>query len=203
MVYLPVYFLGQLVSGKWQNVRDCFIKSLKKKSGQAISKNYIYHDNLQFLMKIVQKDDTVSSLERCQPLPDSGDEKQEETVVEVQSQDEAKITCNPRKRRRLQQDIEREMLKALRDVNTAQDEDEAFFASLIPSVKRMSADEKSDFRIIVLQTIKDFDNRRKEKAVFETSRSSATTSASPTIIQNPGVMDDNIVVSQYLNIQCD
>ena len=39
IIIVSVYFLGQLVSGKWQNVRDSFIKSLKKKSGQATSKN--------------------------------------------------------------------------------------------------------------------------------------------------------------------
>ena len=59
------------------------MKSLKKKSGQGTSKKYIYHDNLQFLMKIVQKDDTVSSMEHSQQLLDSEDEKQAETVVEI------------------------------------------------------------------------------------------------------------------------
>jgi hypothetical protein len=59
---------------------------MKKKSGQATSKKYIYHDNLQFLLKIVKKDDTVSSLEHSEQLLDSEDEKQEETVVDIQSQ---------------------------------------------------------------------------------------------------------------------
>ena len=81
---MSVYFLGQLISGKWQNVRDSFIKSLKKKSGQANSKQYIYHDNLQFLTKIVQEDGTVSSMEDSQQLLDSEDEKQAQTDVEIQ-----------------------------------------------------------------------------------------------------------------------
>ena len=59
------------------------IKSLKKKSGQATSKNYIYYDNLQFLMTIVQKYDTVSSMEYSLRLLDSEDEKQTETDVEI------------------------------------------------------------------------------------------------------------------------
>jgi len=41
---------------------------LKKKSGQATSKKYIYRDNLQFLMTILQKDDTVSNMEHSQQL---------------------------------------------------------------------------------------------------------------------------------------
>jgi hypothetical protein len=53
------------------------------------------------------------------------------------------------------QDVDREILKALRSSNTAPDEDEAFFMSLIPSVRRMSEDEKLDFRMSVLQLIMD------------------------------------------------
>jgi len=37
-------------------------------------------------MKLVQKDDTVSSMEDSQQLLDSEDEKQAETGVEIQSQ---------------------------------------------------------------------------------------------------------------------
>ena len=60
--------------------------------------------------------------------------------------------------------------------NTAPDEDEAFFISVIPTVRRMSEDEKLDFRMTVLQLIKDINNRRKERPVFETTYSSASTS---------------------------
>jgi len=70
---------------------------LKKKIGQAPSKKYIYHDNLQFLMKVVQKDDTVSSMEYSQQILDSEDEKQAQTDVEIKSQNTSKKTYNPRK----------------------------------------------------------------------------------------------------------
>jgi len=71
---------------------------LKKKSGQATSKKKIYHDNLQFLMKIVQKYDAVSSMEYSQQLLDSEDEKQAETDVEIQSQNISQETYNSRKK---------------------------------------------------------------------------------------------------------
>jgi len=71
---------------------------LKKKYGQATSKKYIYHDNLQFLMKILQKDDTVSSMEYSQQLLDSEGEKQAETDVEIQSQNTSKEIYNTRKK---------------------------------------------------------------------------------------------------------
>ena len=49
-------------------------------------------------MKIVQKDDTVSSIEYSQQLLDSEDEKQAETDVEIKSQNTPKETYNPRKK---------------------------------------------------------------------------------------------------------
>ena len=46
-------------------------------------------------MKIVQKDDTVSSMEDSQQLLDSEDEKQAEADVEIQSQNTSKERHNP------------------------------------------------------------------------------------------------------------
>jgi len=67
----------------------------------------------------------------------------------------------------LQQDIDTEILKVLRSSNTAPDEDEMFFISVILAVRRMSEEEKFDFCMSALQLIKDINNRRKEKPVFE------------------------------------
>ena len=106
-------------------------------------------------MKILLKDDTVSSMEYSQQLLDSEDEKQSETDLETQSQNTSKETYNPRKKSRLQQNIDREILKALSSSNTPPDQEEAFFISIIPAVRKMSEEEKSDLRINVLQLIKD------------------------------------------------
>jgi hypothetical protein len=46
-----------------------------------------------------------------------------------------KITSNPRKKARLQDSIDREILDAL---NKPPDEDEAFFISITPAVRKMS-----------------------------------------------------------------
>jgi len=55
----------------------------------------------------------------------------------------------------LQQNIDREILKALSSSSTPPDEEEAFFISIIPAIRKMSEEEKSDLRINVLQLIKD------------------------------------------------
>jgi len=87
-------------------------------------------------------------------------------------------------------------LKALSSSNTAPDEDGAFFISIIPTVRRMSEEEKLDFRMSVLQLIKDINNRRKERPVFETTLSSASTSTSRTttpLSSLSAIMDANQV----------
>ena len=76
----------------------------------------------------------------------------------------------------MQKDIDREILKALSSSNTAPDENGAFFISVIPAVRKMSEEEKFDFCMSALQLIQDFNNRRKERPVFETTFSSASNS---------------------------
>ena len=43
-------------------MRDSFIKSLRTNTGQGFQKKYVYADNLNFLLKIVEKADTDSNL---------------------------------------------------------------------------------------------------------------------------------------------
>jgi len=96
----------------------------------------------------------------------------------------------------LHQDIDRERLKALSSSNSAPDEDEAFFISVIPAVRKMSEEEKLDFRTSALQLIKDINNRRKERSVFETTFSSVCTSTSRTttpLSSLSAIMDANQV----------
>ena len=96
----------------------------------------------------------------------------------------------------MQQYIDREIFKALSSSNTAPDEDEAFFISVIPAVRRISEEEKLDLRISVLQLIKDINNRREEKPAFETKFSSASTSTSRTttpLFSLSPIMDANQV----------
>jgi len=80
--------------------------------------------------------------------------------------------------------------------NTAPDEEEAFFISVIPAVRRTSEEEKLDFRMSVLQLIKDINNRRKERPVFETTFSSTSTLTSRTttpLSSLSAIMDANQV----------
>ena len=147
-------------------------------------------------MTILQKDHTVSNMEYSQQLLHSKDEKQADTDEEIQLHNTSKETYNPRKKPRLQQDIDRELLKALSSSNTAPDEDGAFFISIIPTVRRMSEKEKLDFGMSVLQLTKDINNRRKERPVFETTFPSVSISTSRTatpLSSLSAIMDANQV----------
>jgi hypothetical protein len=62
-----------------------------------------------------------------------------------------------RKTTKVNDEIDRKILKSLEKIEP--DEDEAFFISVLPSVRQFSADDKLDFRIIVLKAIKDIKTR--------------------------------------------
>ena len=139
-----------------------------------------------------------------QQLLDSEEEKQAEINVVIQCKIRLKKhkIRNNKKKSQLWQDIDREILKALSSSNTAPHEDEAFFISVIPAVWRTSKEEKLDFRMSALQLIKDIKHRRKEKPVFETTFSHATTSKSRTTTPHSSlsaIMDTN-QVSQLPNL---
>ncbi|CAG9764633.1 unnamed protein product [Ceutorhynchus assimilis] len=53
--------LEDAVVEKWKNIRDAFSKSLKKKTGDKYKKKYLYHEQLLFLLAILEKAETEES----------------------------------------------------------------------------------------------------------------------------------------------
>lgn len=47
---------------KWANMRDSFVQSLRTKTGQGFHKKYLYAEQLNFLLKVVDKANTDSNL---------------------------------------------------------------------------------------------------------------------------------------------
>ncbi|KAJ8910736.1 hypothetical protein NQ315_010987, partial [Exocentrus adspersus] len=168
----------EIIIDKWRNIRDAFSKSLKKRSGQAAAKKYLYHDQLQFVLKILEKDTTCSSLTEQLPCEDEHEEPQHDDVqnkgvenINQQHRDPAQVppiqptplVAPKNKKRRLNpglnpntDEVDKAILQALQTPHQEErqpDEDEAFFLSLLPHVKRMTPDEKLQFRIDMLQLI--------------------------------------------------
>ena len=98
------------------------MRSLRKKSGQAATKKYLYADFLQFLLKITDKDDTESSI--CGEGKNESTEtlKEEETETVVQQMDEASTSSRDaatlqhrrRKTTKVSEEIDRKILKSLK-----------------------------------------------------------------------------------------
>lgn len=152
------------MSTKWQNIRDAFVRSLRKKSGQAATVKYIFHDNLQFLLKVVTKDATESSLRESQPN-DVGDSTQqdmprEQDISDSVSQHKSPAGLPPLKRSKKIGDVDKEILRALTERDMP-DEDDGFFMSIKPSVQSLSEDDKFEFRIGVMQLLQNIKKRDK------------------------------------------
>jgi len=62
-----------------------------------------------------------------------------------------------RKAIKVNDEVDRKILKSLEKIEP--DEDGAFFISVLPSTRQFSADDKHDFRMIVLKAIKDIKTR--------------------------------------------
>lgn len=77
-------FSGNLIKEKWNNTRDAFVRSLRKKSGQAATKKYLYADFLQLLLKITEKDETEFSICREGKSESTDTQEEEETQTVVQ-----------------------------------------------------------------------------------------------------------------------
>ncbi|KAL4104697.1 hypothetical protein QTP88_019979 [Uroleucon formosanum] len=202
---------GEIINGKWQNIREAFVKSLKKKSGQYTSKKYLYHDHLTFLLKVVQSDDTESSIDDTQHdkyslLNEDHDIRESESNIEIQSQQNVSVVQNDKrnfpKKARLQErqeDIDRQILKALEN---PPDEDEAFFISITLSVRKMSDEDKLDFQMNVLQLIKDI-NRRANNHPPSTITSRSTSSSSTPYLCQPSTFSNSYHNDQQTNLILD
>nr|CAD7446906.1 unnamed protein product [Timema bartmani] len=76
--------VGNLIKEKWNNIRDAFTRSLRKKSGQAATKNYLYNDVLQFLLRTTDKDETESSIRRDDNNETAETQEEKEMEIAVQ-----------------------------------------------------------------------------------------------------------------------
>ncbi|XP_047540721.1 uncharacterized protein LOC125073748 [Vanessa atalanta] len=155
---------GELILNKWTNIRDTFVKTLKTKMGRPRRK-YLLYDHLKFLIKVTSTDEDFS-------VGYNTEDSSTYMKVEIES---PKETTSYRKRSKKSDYIEEEP-KKIKDIEKTEvdyvevdecndprimNEDEAFFASLLPSVVKYSEDERLEFRIEVLAVMKRIKEKRK------------------------------------------
>ena len=169
-------FSGNLIKEKWNDTRNAFMRSLRKKSGQVATKKYLYADFLQFLLKVTEKDETEPSI--CGKGKNETTERQEEEEMETAVQKMAEASSSSRdagtlqhwrrKTTKVNDETDRKILKSFEKIEP--NEDEAFFISVLPSVRQFPADDKLDFRMIVLKAIKDTKTRSGcQFSIFDTN----------------------------------
>jgi len=164
-LYLLYFFSGNTLIKKWRNIKDNFLKSLRKKtkSGQAADsgRRYIYAQQLSFLQQAGATTDTQSSLgvddeqdnrepsEESNPTPKEGSEYNRPP----------RYDHNSRKRKR---DLESSLIDFMKaplpsSTVTAVPEpnaDRSFFESILPFVSGFTEDQKLEFRCEVLNIIR-------------------------------------------------
>ena len=137
---------------------------MRKKSGQAATIKYLYADFVQFLLKITEKDEMEFSIcgEGKNESTETQEEEETETVVQqvdeasTSSRDARTLQHRRRKTTKVSDEIDRKILKSLEKIEP--DEDEAFFVSVLPSVRQFSADDKLDFTMLVLKSHQGYKN---------------------------------------------
>ncbi|KPJ14681.1 hypothetical protein RR48_04507 [Papilio machaon] len=157
---------GELILNKWTNIRDTFVKTLKTRMGKP-KKKYLLHEHLKFLTKITPEEH--SSLDLYNPdVPIS--------YFKLEKEEKVKPSYS-RKRNKQLEECEMILPKKSSVFDASNDldfvgvdesndprvmnEDEAFFASLLPTVVKYNEDERLEFRMEVLAVMKNIKDKRK------------------------------------------
>ncbi|XP_050677748.1 uncharacterized protein LOC126974334 [Leptidea sinapis] len=153
--------LGLSLQKKWKNIRDTFMRELKRrkgaKSGSAAKRKsaYIYFDQLQFLMPTLEINETSASLSETTPeendnqtneLTDTPENTRKKTKKNTDSED-----CTSRQVDKLTAVLE-QSIKA-RQGDSIQDYDKMFMLSLLSGYKQIPELLKSKAQIELIQVI--------------------------------------------------
>ncbi|XP_023952912.1 uncharacterized protein LOC112056681 [Bicyclus anynana] len=162
---------GEQILNKWTNIRDTFVKTLKRSKMGRPRRKYLLYDHVKFLIKVTNTeedfnvelstdDNTAYNMKTESPkeVPTTSTRKRSKKMEKIEYSDEET---------KRNQEYERyENMEAdFAEIDECNDprimnEDEAFFASLLPSVVKYSEDERLEFRIEVLAIMKKIKEKR-------------------------------------------
>lgn len=131
------------------------MRSLRK----SVNKKYLYFDALQFLMKTLDKDESTAVIQDAQESQPSTSDQDDTYVENIKTtkrrkrySTEANFTDDP---------LATPTISMFHPTN----EDEAFFASILPFVSGFNEDEKLEFRLELLQLVQRIRQKRKSLLV--------------------------------------
>lgn len=157
------------VIAKWRAIRDNYVRSLMKleqnsKSGSAAKrvKLYVYFDQLAFLNKGRQLRPTESSFvgeetEDSAEITENEIDREAEEVAEHQELSPNTTPTSGRRRKMNKPDVERALVDFMEahssKKNLLDDEDLAFFYSLLPTLRTLTLQQKFSFRFQTMQLL--------------------------------------------------
>ncbi|XP_033608610.1 uncharacterized protein LOC117282561 isoform X2 [Cryptotermes secundus] len=163
------------VVSKWRTVRDNYVRNLKKQSIKLGSeakkvKTYIHGEQLSFLKKSLEPRPTCSTMDTQPDSPENechGDNRETEEGYRTPTANETMVPPQqlPSSRKRKLTDVERSFITFMESHSTKEatpqeDEDLAFFYSLLPTIKSLTPNEKFTFRMESMKLLQNLKQAR-------------------------------------------
>ncbi|KAL1509968.1 hypothetical protein ABEB36_004631 [Hypothenemus hampei] len=179
---------GKSVIQKWNNVRDSFLKSLKKVNSQKTSgarartvRKYLFYEQLLFLKKIydpkvsssnldVTTTDGAGPVQAYELEHTDSDQHSFSTEARLVSNSNCERSSLKRQRHEIDERKSFKMLEAPTQTNTIIEKNlhMCFFESIVPMLQNFTDDETIDFRMEVLNVIRNIKQRRSEPVKADT-----------------------------------
>lgn len=158
--------------GRWRTIRDNYVRSLKKqtnnsRSGSADKKTKlnVYGEQLSFLGKNRELRNTDSNFEN-QPLSEPTSPNINEISYHEMAGSSSSSLNEKSTNKRKKPNVEQALVDFMESHNNKltknpmeQDEDMAFFYSLLPTVISLTADQKFSFRMQTMQLLNNIKNK--------------------------------------------
>lgn len=205
-----------MIMNKWSNIRDSFLRSLRTNSGQGAKKSYIYGEHLNFLLKIVQKDNTEANYSQLNTSHDNNDVNEESLEPQLATgsdpqphkptPSETPAPSNSmqpvRKTKKSNRDldfIEREILTELKKAKQSNElpespprtELEILLLSFLPYLRDMSESELMDLQMETLTTIKKIKQNRSFNQHIITSPSTLQQHSDVSPMTSPAIINSD------------
>ncbi|XP_045779752.1 uncharacterized protein LOC123877244 isoform X1 [Maniola jurtina] len=159
---------GEQILNKWTNIRDTFVKTLKRSRMGRPRRKYLLYDHVKFLIKVTNTEDDFNvelSTDDNSAYMKTERESPKEIPTTSTRKRSRKSNYSDEEPRRSKEYDKYEKMEDFAEIDECNDprimnEDEAFFASLLPSVVKYSEDERLEFRIEVLAVMKRIKEKR-------------------------------------------
>ncbi|CAH2052680.1 unnamed protein product, partial [Iphiclides podalirius] len=150
--------------GKWRNIRDSYVRDLRRKEGR---RGYIYEEQLAFLQDLYSSSKGSGSEDprehgEAAHRKRSAGKRHELSGASALASAEPPVIDNPRRRKRVNKADKIDFVDTpCHDHGRSypvEDEDRSFFESLLPAVREFDVDRKLEFRSEVIRLVKQLRN---------------------------------------------